>query len=361
MLIAPLAAVSAISVAQYVARPDFDFPGYDEIKEYLRLQRVTYQYNSLAAERAAGRLFPGHLGAWSVDHAVYKTLAKRGFNAKNTLFATSVCPDEVNTKNGELPDLMKTRYGESFPLGGLGGIPFTGTAGFTAYSHHAPDNLKEGGKMLILFAPHVGIQADGTVGKLQRPAQKTISTACGAAVGAYNEVKKKAREAFLRERLRAGREKSGMSLAELERMERIEDDVEEEERGAGTAAQFEQIQQALNERLQGIEEAADPIAFVTYQMFVLQKEFFVKDLKEAPAIWDFADELTILGGIQINRAKGGDRFMPLIFQTRKKEEGTTVDLFPETFGRTPDLSEVIGGPERLNSVLVRQIVKGQKL
>ena len=42
------------------------------------------------------------------------------------------------------------------------------------------------------------------------------------------------------------------------------------------------------------------------------------------------------------RAVGGDRFMPLMFQTRKKPEGSTVDLFEETFGTKDDLRTVLG-------------------
>ena len=44
------------------------------------------------------------------------------------------------------------RWGEGFSLGGLGGLPFAGKSGFRAYLHHCPDN----GKLLVMFAPHVG-------------------------------------------------------------------------------------------------------------------------------------------------------------------------------------------------------------
>ena len=107
-------------------------------------------------------------------------------------------------------------------------------------------------------------------------------------------------------------------------------------------AQIEFIQKRLSEGLNGIDNAPDPVAFVTYQMYSIMREFFVLELKTAPAIWDYADELTVLGGIQINRDIGGDRFVPLMFQTRKQREGSTVDLFEATFGPKPDLSTVLG-------------------
>lgn len=107
-------------------------------------------------------------------------------------------------------------------------------------------------------------------------------------------------------------------------------------------AQIEFIKKKMEPRLMGIENAPNANAFIAYQMYCIMREFFVLELKVPPAIWDFAEELVVLGGIQINRADGGDRFMPLMFQTRKQAEGSTVDLFTETFGPKPNLREVLG-------------------
>jgi len=93
-------------------------------------------------------------------------------------------------------------------------------------------------------------------------------------------------------------------------------------------------------------------------MYCIMREFFVEDLKTASGIWDYADELTVLGGIQINRAKGGDRFMPLMFQTRKKPAGSTVDLFEQTFGPKPDLRVVLG---EKNTALGQNFNRGKDL
>merc|ERR1719247_1669905 len=121
-----------------------------------------------------------------MDRKVSAVLERRGYNTENTLFATSTCPDEVNSKPGELIDLFKNRWGENFALGGLAGVPFTGRAGFSAYAHHVPTD----GKMFILFAPHVGVEFDGVVGSLKRVNQAEVSSACGAAVGAYKALLK---------------------------------------------------------------------------------------------------------------------------------------------------------------------------
>ena len=49
-----------------------------------------------------------------------------------------------------------------------------------------------------------------------------------------------------------------------------------------------------------------------------------------------------MGGIMVNRGVGGDRFMPLMFQTRGKDAGSVKDLFEEAFGPYPDLYSALG-------------------
>ena len=61
---------------------------------------------------------------------------------------------------------------------------------------------------------------------------------------------------------------------------------------------------------------------------------------------------------QINRANFGDRFLQLMFQTRKKAAGSTVDLFSETFGPPPDLTTVLG---EANGDVLRRFSSGASL
>lgn len=270
------------------------------------------------------KYFPGSLSSRTIERLTTTMLTKKGYNYDNTLFATSTCPDEVNSKPDELVDLLKNRWGENFALGGLGGVPFTGRAGFSAYAHHVPG----GGKMFILFAPHVGVEFDGQVGALKRVNQAEVSTACGAAVGAYKglmkEMAKKKREAL----------DNNEEVAAYG----VEDGVSDY-----FDAQINFIKLKLQKRLEKVMDAPDAIAFVTYQMYSLVREFFIDELLTAPGFFDFAEEVTVLGGIMVNRGVGGDRFMPLMLQTRGKEEGTAKDMYGEIFGATPDLSSALGG------------------
>ena len=71
-----------------------------------------------------------------------------------------------------------------FPLSGLGGLPFTGRTGWNAFSSHCPSN----GNIVILFAPHIGIDKNGKVGQITRDGQTEPSPSCGAAIGAYRQL-----------------------------------------------------------------------------------------------------------------------------------------------------------------------------
>ena len=66
-------------------------------------------------------------------------------------------------------------------MSGLAGFPFVGKTGWGAFASHCPED----GNIVILFAPHVGIDSLGNVGKIKRDGQHKASGACGAAIGAY--------------------------------------------------------------------------------------------------------------------------------------------------------------------------------
>ena len=75
----------------------------------------------------------------SVLDGTDKVLKHLGCDGENTLFAQSLCPDEINHAKGDLADIFHDYMGEVFHLGGLAGVPFTGKTGFAAYSHHVSE------------------------------------------------------------------------------------------------------------------------------------------------------------------------------------------------------------------------------
>ena len=108
---------------------------------------------------------------------------------ENTLYAQSVCPDEINHAEGCVSDLFIKWRGDVFHMGGLGGIPFTGKTGYNAFSSHIPAN----GNLFVLMAPHVGVSQSAKIGYYSRIGQDIDSTACGAAVGAFKLCSKKSK------------------------------------------------------------------------------------------------------------------------------------------------------------------------
>lgn len=110
-------------------------------------------------------------------------LTEKNLNNTNTLWATSVCSDEVNQSLHQLDEFFRA-YGP-FILGGISGIPFAGKTGFKAFASHIPD---EGGAVII-YGPHIGITNDGVVGKVNREGQDHSSSCCGSLVAGLRSIK----------------------------------------------------------------------------------------------------------------------------------------------------------------------------
>jgi hypothetical protein len=233
---------------------------------------------------------------------------------------------------------MVSRWGEGFTLGGLGGLPFAGKSGFRAYLHHAPDS----GRLLIMFAPHVGIDSEGRVGALQREGQTALSKACGAALGAYKAIQSKGGAAKYKES--AVKEISNATAADYK-----------------FDPELGSIIGLLTPRLQGVELAPEPITFVTYQMYTIVRDLLDNCFTGTEDVWEWVTEVAIVGGIMVNRKSGGDFFQPLSFELRKQaersddEDGARVDavedLYVKAFGPRPDLREALGSEEPVKAVL----------
>lgn len=121
----------------------------------------------------AQKYFP-QLQDWQemTTHYLNKIESEYGYNVSNLLYGSCICADELNY----IATHFNHNFRNSFHLGGLGGMPFTGITGMQAFATHVPDN----GAALIFFASHVGIAPDGTIGSLKREHQKNRSYSCGA-------------------------------------------------------------------------------------------------------------------------------------------------------------------------------------
>lgn len=128
--------------------------------------------------------FPGVLkGSEFSDSLLTYVERKHNISADEILMGASTCVDDIiYTKNFHLHPEIKG----PFHLGGLGGLPFTGTSGLEAFAHHIP----EGGTMFLLIAPHVGFSNSKGWGYVLRHGQHKPSTCCGALMGTLTKLEK---------------------------------------------------------------------------------------------------------------------------------------------------------------------------
>jgi len=125
-------------------------------------------------------VFPGALKNKELVRSVSDNLKKFGYG-RNSLVATSLCSDEVNRV---LEKDFAAVYDDNFSMGGLAGFPFGGVTSFGAMAAHIPD----GGSCLVVFGPHVGVDATGTVGTVERRGRANGGPCCGSAVAASGYV-----------------------------------------------------------------------------------------------------------------------------------------------------------------------------
>ena len=220
---------------------------------------------------------------------VNKALSRFGYD-QNTLVAFSLCSDEVNRP---LEESFCGMYGESFNLGGLAGFPFAGVTGFAAMASHIPD----GGSCLIVYGPHVGVDSNGMVGKVDRRGKSKSGSCCGSAVAASK---------YITAVYRGDMEKVGPPMD-------------------FTDAQQNFVSNALLPYGERVATAADPMVelpFAAYEPIADMMEKVVQ--KGGPKVAGNG-KIAMLGGVQINTPRGvSDFFLPLRFDIREKD-GTIIE------------------------------------
>jgi len=242
-------------------------------------------------EIAIQRTLNGHFAGYKKNEDLVKfsqaiLQVKYGFTKNNTLYGQSIGSDEANHVTGELADQMRHTWGHVFNLGGIGGIPFVGKTGFTAFSHHVPDD----GNLFVVYAPNIGISPHGEIGKLLRDGQHRLTTTCSSAVKAYNSVLKG---------------------------ERVPD--------GATHDMMIHLKRALAGKATAISRASDPMAALAREMF----EISDKQMRDIINFGYGDGWLALLGGIQINLSSPlASVFLPLKFTVAKKD-APEVDLMPE--------------------------------
>jgi hypothetical protein len=105
-------------------------------------------------------------------------LARVGFRPSNCLALVDVCRDELMSG---FDDAVSRVWGRPFDIGSLAGLVFLGRTGVQAALSHVPG--EDGRHRFVVFCfPHIGLDSDGTIGRVQRRGMSRASAACGALV-----------------------------------------------------------------------------------------------------------------------------------------------------------------------------------
>ena len=103
-------------------------------------------------------------------------LARVGFRPSNCLAVVGVCRDELMA---QVDEAVTGVWGRSFQVGSLAALVFLGRTGVQAALGHVPG--EDGRHRFVVFClPHIGIDEDGTMGRVQRRGMHRASSACGA-------------------------------------------------------------------------------------------------------------------------------------------------------------------------------------
>jgi hypothetical protein len=229
--------------------------------------------------------YPGALDNKTLVTRMTSALEKFGYTKKNTLVATSLCCDEVNR---ELEKEIGKVYGDNFSMGGLAGFPFCGKTSFGAMAHHIPED----GSCVVVYGPHVGIDSEGNIGKVNRRGRKGSGACCGSATAACGYVKGV---------------KSG-AIKKLDTPTTTDD------------AQQVWVSNLLLPYVDRLTSARNEAAELPLCLFSAQEECMNRIVSSMCAEVAGIGKIALLGGIQINTPEGTpDYFLPLKFEVRNNK------------------------------------------
>ena len=217
-------------------------------------------------------------------------------------------------------------------MGGLAGFAFGGTTSFGAMAHHIP----EGGSCLIVYGPHVGIDADGVVGKVNRRGREMSGACCGSAAAAA---------AYVASVHTGTRKPCGTPTDCLD-------------------AQQNYVGNLLLTHAERLANSSNAAVELPFALFDAQTELMKKIVKAACGEVAGDGKIALLGGIQINTPDGtSDYFLPLSFEIRDNQSDLVVNLMKlidwnrVTGQLTPSISTSKGGitTEKLAVVACRAV------
>jgi hypothetical protein len=225
--------------------------------------------------------FTGALKNDDLMKKLNERLSPYGYGS-NSLVATSLCCDEVNRP---LEKSLAKSYDEPFVMGGLAGFPFGGVTSFGAMAHHIPD----GGSCLVVYGPHVGVDAYGSIGTVNRRGRAKGGACCGSAAAALGKVRKG-------------------------QMVPMDGEAKNLPPTDSLDAQQAYVDSQLAPYAQRLLAADDRNVELPYALYDAQKKMMESIVSKGAGAVEGNGKIAVLGGIQINTQEDlSDYFLPLSF------------------------------------------------
>ena len=210
--------------------------------------------------------FPNAIDAKDTSiHYLGKMQLEHHIDVSKALMATSLCSDDINVPSTMIFNVL---FGP-FIMGGLGGLPFAGQTGMTAFAHHIPDD----GSAFIFYGPHIGATLEGDLGKMYRPRQDHKGNSCGALMLALS-------------RFQGGDYKPVLKEEDYQQMK------------------LEESLLPYQERILASDNPEKAITEAAYEIIDKKVHEYLKDCKDEFHV----DKVTLLGGIIINTDYGLDDY-----------------------------------------------------
>jgi len=260
---------------------------------------LTTVFEDATVKKTIVEKFPGAIKTSDLAYIVKSKLSENGFIDAKTLLATSLCCDEVNR---EMEQDFTSLYKHNFSMGGLAGFAFGGVTSFGAMAHHIPDD----GSCLIIYGPHVGIDRDGVVGKVNRRGRRNGSGICCGSAAAAAGYCMSVKEGVVKP--------SPVSLS-------VDDSVD---------AQQTFVANLLLPYTDRISKASDPNVELPMALFDVQSEFMTKIVDKGCGEVAGEGKIAILGGVQINTPEGtSEYFLPKVFEIRDNKGALVIDMIQD--------------------------------
>lgn len=242
--------------------------------------------------------FPKALNAHTLAFQLKDNLAHFGFTENNVLLGTALCSDDVNR---DLEDELRKIFDNNHSMGGLSGFCFAGASAFGNMLHHVPEQ----GHVLVVYGPHVGIDWEGNVGKVNRRGQTHPSACCASAKAAATYV----RMVHQDERV----EPSSQAPASL------------------VDSQQEWVQRQLLPHAARLAEAAEPDVELAHALLDCQEKLMNDIIQMACSkLRNEYSKIALVGGVQVNTPEGtAEYFLPTRSDLLNHKGELIEDLLPD--------------------------------